>query len=204
MKPCTMELGGHSPVIVCEDADVDNAADLMASSKFRNAGQVCISPTRFYVHERAYDRFVSRFLDKVSNLKVGPGLEPETSMGPLAHKRRVPAIAEFVADADARGATVLAGGHSMGERGNFFAPTVIDEPPDDSRLMTQEPFGPIAAIKRFTSLDDAIERANAPPPRRADFPTGPGSARGSPRRDASRCARSRRGCPSCTRRIALP
>src|SRR5436189_264393 len=101
MKPCTMELGGHSPVIVMDDADVEGAADMMAASKFRNAGQVCVSPTRFYVQEKAYDRFVSRFLEKVKKLKVGPGLEPDTKMGPLAHRRRVPAIAGFVEDADA-------------------------------------------------------------------------------------------------------
>jgi succinate-semialdehyde dehydrogenase/glutarate-semialdehyde dehydrogenase len=163
MKPATMELGGHSPVIVCDDADVEAAADLMAGSKFRNAGQVCVSPTRFYVQEKAYERFVARLLDKVSKLKVGPGLEADTRMGPLAHKRRVPAIAGFVDDARARGATILAGGGRMGEKGNFFAPTVIDEPPDDSRLMTEEPFGPIMGIKRFSSLDDAIARANSLP-----------------------------------------
>jgi len=163
MKPATMELGGHSPVIVMDDADVDSAADIMASSKFRNAGQVCVSPTRFYVQEKAYDRFVARFLDKVSKLKVGPGLEPETKMGPLAHKRRVPAIAGFVEDADARGAKILAGGHKMGERGNFFEPTVVADAPDDSKLMTQEPFGPIMGLKRFKTLDEAIERANSLP-----------------------------------------
>jgi succinate-semialdehyde dehydrogenase/glutarate-semialdehyde dehydrogenase len=163
MKPCTMELGGHSPVIVCEDADVESAADIMASAKFRNAGQVCVSPTRFYVQEKVYDRFVSRFLEKVSKLKVGPGLEPESKMGPLAHQRRVPAVAGFVEDADARGAKILAGGHKLGDRGNFFEPTVIEEAPDDSKLMTQEPFGPILGLKRFKQLDDAIERANSLP-----------------------------------------
>ncbi len=163
MKPATMELGGHSPVIVMDDADVDSAADIMAGSKFRNAGQVCVSPTRFYVQEKAYDRFVARFLDKVSKLKVGPGLEPTTKMGPLAHKRRVPAIAGFVEDADARGAKILAGGHKMGERGNFFEPTVVADAPDDSKLMTQEPFGPIMGLKRFKTLDEAITRANSLP-----------------------------------------
>lgn len=163
MKPCTMELGGHSPVIVCEDADVESAADIMASAKFRNAGQVCISPTRFYVQEKVYDRFVQRFLDKVSKLKVGPGLEEGTKMGPLAHERRVPAIAGFVEDADARGAKILAGGNKLGGKGNFFEPTVVEEAPDDSKLMTQEPFGPILGLKRFKQLDDAIERANSLP-----------------------------------------
>jgi len=163
MKPCTMELGGHSPVIVCDDADVDAAADIMASSKFRNAGQVCVSPTRFYVQEKAYDRFVSRFLEKVSKLKVGPGIEADTKMGPLAHKRRMPAIAGFVDDAGERGAKILAGGHRMGERGNFFEPTVVADPPDDSKLMTQEPFGPILGVKPFKTLDEAIDRANSLP-----------------------------------------
>jgi succinate-semialdehyde dehydrogenase/glutarate-semialdehyde dehydrogenase len=163
MKPCTMELGGHSPVIVCDDADVEAAADIMAGSKFRNAGQVCISPTRFYVQDKAYDKFVSRFMEKVKALKVGPGLEPDSKMGPLAHKRRVPAIAGFVEDADARGAKILAGGKAKGDKGNFFEPTVVEEPPDDSKLMTQEPFGPIMGIKRFKSLDDALERANSLP-----------------------------------------
>ena len=163
MKPCTMELGGHSPVIVMDDADVEAAADIMATQKFRNAGQVCVSPTRFYVQEKAYDKFVARFLDKVKNLKVGPGAEPETKMGPLAHKRRVPAIASFVDDANQRGAKILAGGHKMGERGNFFEPTVVAEAPDDSKLMTQEPFGPILGVKPFKTLDEAIQRANSLP-----------------------------------------
>ena len=163
MKPATMELGGHSPVIVCDDADVEAAADIMAGSKFRNAGQVCVSPTRFYVQEKAYDKFVARFLDKVKGLKVGPGNEPDTKMGPLAHKRRVPAMAGFVEDADARGARILTGGHKLGDRGSFFEPTVVDEPPDDSKLMTQEPFGPIMGLKRFKTLDEAIERANSLP-----------------------------------------
>jgi succinate-semialdehyde dehydrogenase/glutarate-semialdehyde dehydrogenase len=159
MKPATMELGGHSPVIVCDDADVEAAADIMAGSKFRNAGQVCVSPTRFYVQEKAYDKFVARFLDKVKGLKVGPGSEPDTKMGPLAFKRRVPAIASFVEDADARGAKILAGGHKLGDKGSFFEPTVVDEPPDDSKLMTQEPFGPIMGVKRFKTLDEAITRS---------------------------------------------
>jgi len=163
MKPCTMELGGHSPVIVCDDADVDAAADIMASSKFRNAGQVCVSPTRFYVQEKAYDRFVARFLDRISKMKVGPGLEADTKMGPLAHKRRVPALAGFVEDANERGAKIVAGGHKVGERGNFFEPTVVADPPDDSKLMTQEPFGPILGVKPFKTLDEAIERANSLP-----------------------------------------
>jgi succinate-semialdehyde dehydrogenase/glutarate-semialdehyde dehydrogenase len=163
MKPATMELGGHSPVIVMDDADVEGAADLMAGAKFRNAGQVCVSPTRFYVQEKAYDKFVARFLDKVKGLKVGPGVDADTKMGPLAHKRRVPAIAGFVDDANARGAKILAGGNTLGSKGSFFEPTVVAEAPDDSRLMTEEPFGPIMGLKRFKTLDEAIERANSLP-----------------------------------------
>jgi succinate-semialdehyde dehydrogenase/glutarate-semialdehyde dehydrogenase len=163
MKPATMELGGHSPVIVCDDADVEAAADIMAGSKFRNAGQVCVSPTRFYVQEKAYDKFVARFLEKVSKLKVGPGLEADTKMGPLAMKRRVPAIAGFVEDADARGAKILAGGHKIGDKGSFFEPTVVADAPDDSKLMTQEPFGPIMGLKKFKELDEAITKANSLP-----------------------------------------
>jgi succinate-semialdehyde dehydrogenase/glutarate-semialdehyde dehydrogenase len=163
MKPCTMELGGHSPVIVMDDADVEGAADLMAGAKYRNAGQVCVSPTRFYVQDKAYDKFVSRFLDKVKTLKVGPGMDADTKMGPLAHKRRVPAIASFVEDADARGAKILAGGHKMGDKGNFFEPTVVAEAPDNSKLMTEEPFGPIMGVTPFKTLDEAITRANSLP-----------------------------------------
>jgi succinate-semialdehyde dehydrogenase/glutarate-semialdehyde dehydrogenase len=163
MKPATMELGGHSPVIVCDDADVEAAADIMAGSKFRNAGQVCVSPTRFYVQDKAYDKFVARFLDKVKKLKVGPGLEADTKMGPLAMKRRVPALASFVDDANSRGAKILAGGNTIGDKGSFFEPTVVEEAPDDSKLMTQEPFGPIMGLKRFTDLDDAIAKANSLP-----------------------------------------
>jgi len=163
MKRCTMELGGHAPAIVFEDADVERAADMLAPYKFRNAGQVCISPTRFYVHERAYDRFVARFLDKVKEIKVGSGLAPETKMGPLAHQRRVPAVAGFVEDADRRGAKVLAGGGPIDGPGNFFPPTVLADLPDDSRLMTEEPFGPVAGMVRFRTFEEVLKRANSLP-----------------------------------------
>ncbi len=167
MKRCTMELGGHAPVIVCDDADVEAAADMLVPFKFRNAGQVCISPTRFYVQEGAYDKFVARFLAKTQKVKVGDGLAPDTRMGPLAQARRVAAIAGFIDDAHQRGATVLAGGAPLGEalagKGNFFAPTVIADLPDDSKLMTEEPFGPIAGIARFKTLDEVLQRANSLP-----------------------------------------
>ncbi len=163
MKRCTMELGGHAPVIVCDDADVEAAADMLVPFKFRNAGQVCISPTRFYVQEGAYDKFVARFLAKLEKVKVGDGLLKDTRMGPLAQARRVAAIAGFIDDAHQRGATILAGGKALGGEGNFFAPTVVADLPEDSRLMTEEPFGPIAGIVRFKTVEEALQRANSLP-----------------------------------------
>jgi succinate-semialdehyde dehydrogenase/glutarate-semialdehyde dehydrogenase len=163
MKRSTMELGGHAPVIVCDDADIDAAVRLLVPFKFRNAGQVCISPTRFYVQEGAYERFVAGFVARTQALKVGDGLAPETRMGPLAQRRRVGAIAGFIDDAQTRGATVLAGGAPLPGAGNFYAPTVITDLPEDSRLMTEEPFGPVAGIVRFRSLDEALQRANRLP-----------------------------------------
>jgi acyl-CoA reductase-like NAD-dependent aldehyde dehydrogenase len=163
MKRCTMELGGHAPVIVCDDAEVDIAADLMVSFKFRNAGQVCISPTRFYVQEGAYERFVARFLAKLSKVKVGDGLASDTRMGPLAQSRRVAAVASFIDDARERGATILAGGGALEGAGNFFAPTLIADLPEDSRLMTEEPFGPVAGLVRFKTVDEVLRRANSLP-----------------------------------------
>ena len=163
MKRCTMEPGGHAPVIVCDDADVEKAADMLAPFKFRNAGQVCISPTRFYVQEAAYDKFVARFLSKVEAIKVGAGSDPANRMGPLAQQRRVAQFAGFIDDAHQRGATILAGGKTLGETGNFYAPTVVADLPDDSRLMTEEPFGPVAGMIRFKTVEDAITRANSLP-----------------------------------------
>ena len=163
MKRCTMELGGHSPAIVFADAEVDRAADMLAGMKFRNAGQVCVSPSRLFVDEKVYDRFVGRFLDATKKIKIGSGLEADTKMGPLAHKRRVPAIAGFVDDADQRGGKIMAGGSRVGEQGNFFAPTVVTDLPDDSKLMTSEPFGPIVPIVRFSSFDEVVSRANSLP-----------------------------------------
>ena len=163
MKRCTMELGGHAPVIVCDDADIDVASSLLVAFKFRNAGQVCVSPTRFYVQEGAYEKFVAAFLTKTAALKVGDGLNADTRMGPLAQARRVAAVASFVEDARQQGATVLAGGMGLGGEGNFFAPTVIADLPDSSRLMTEEPFGPVAGMVRFKDLDEVIRRANSLP-----------------------------------------
>jgi succinate-semialdehyde dehydrogenase/glutarate-semialdehyde dehydrogenase len=163
MKRCTMELGGHSPAIVFDDADVDRAAELLANMKYRNAGQVCVSPSRMYVHDQAYDRFVERFAQVAASIKVGSGLDKDTKMGPLAHQRRLPTMQSFMDDADQRGGKVLVGGSKIEGAGNFFAPTVITDLPDDSKLMTQEPFGPIAPIVRFSGFDDVVRRANSLP-----------------------------------------
>jgi succinate-semialdehyde dehydrogenase/glutarate-semialdehyde dehydrogenase len=163
MKRSTMELGGHAPVIVCDDADIDAATSLLVPYKFRNAGQVCISPTRFYVQDGAYDRFVSAFVEKTRTLRVGDGLAQGTQMGPLAQQRRVGAVQGFVDDARERGASVLAGGAPIPGVGNFFPPTVIADLPEDARLMTEEPFGPVAGIARFKTLDEALRRANSLP-----------------------------------------
>lgn len=166
MKRVTMELGGHSPVIVFDDADLDKAAVQLAAFKTRNAGQVCISPTRFYVQEGVYEAFAERFVEAIQKVQVGDGLEQATQMGPLAHDRRVDAMQAFVADSYERGGKILTGGErlSVGNgKGNFFAPTVIAGLPDDARLMTEEPFGPIAPLARFSDVDDVIRRANSLP-----------------------------------------
>jgi succinate-semialdehyde dehydrogenase / glutarate-semialdehyde dehydrogenase len=163
MKRTTMELGGHSPVIVFGDADPEKSAEIAAAGKFRNAGQVCISPTRFYVQENNYDRFVKRFAEFAGNLKLGDGLADGTTMGPLANPRRLDAMEGFVADAKKRGAEIQTGGARPGNQGFFFAPTVITDMPDDCRVMTEEPFGPLAPIARFKTFDEVVARANALP-----------------------------------------
>src|SRR5690606_3679381 len=154
MKRVTMELGGHSPVIVFDDADIDQAADLLARSKIRNAGQVCISPTRFYVQEGVYQQFAKKFTDALAAIKVGDGLETGIDMGPLAHERRVQAMNDFVQDAQQRGGQVRLGGTVSPQAGNFFPPTVVTDLPDDARLMTEEPFGPIAPLTPFKTTEE--------------------------------------------------
>lgn len=163
MKRATMELGGHSPVLVFGDADPEKSAEMIAASKYRNAGQVCVSPTRFYVQEPVYDRFVKRFTDYAKAIKLGDGLEKDTTMGPLANPRRLDAMEAIVNDAKARGGKVMAGGKRHGNQGFFFEPTVITDLPDDSKLMTEEPFGPIAPIVPFKTFDEVVERANSLP-----------------------------------------
>ncbi len=163
MKRITMELGGHSPAIVCEDADIDRAVALLSAAKFRNAGQVCTSPTRFLVHESAYERFVAGFVQVAKGLKVGDGMDKDTQMGPLANDRRVQAMEMFVSDAVSKGAKIQAGGKRIGNKGNFFEPTVMTEVPLDARIMNEEPFGPVVPILPFRDLDAALIEANRLP-----------------------------------------
>lgn len=163
MKPCIMELGGHAPVIVCEDVDPTATAAVSAATKSRNAGQVCVSPTRFYVHHALYERFTESFAEKAKALKIGSGLDPATQMGPLANHRRLDAMESMVLDATSKGARLVTGGRRIGERGYFFPLTVLADVPDDAIAMRQEPFGPLALINPVRNLDEAIEKANALP-----------------------------------------
>lgn len=163
MKRATMELGGHAPVIVFDDADVDVATRILSASKIRNAGQVCISPTRFLVQEPVYDQFVDKFVSAIKSVKVGDGLEQGTQMGPMANTRRITAMESFIGDAVKHGAEVRTGGNRIGNKGNFFEPTVLTNVPKDARIMNEEPFGPVAVIAPFHSFDDAIEEANRLP-----------------------------------------
>ncbi len=163
MKRSTMELGGHSPVVVFDDSDPDKVADFIGAFKFRNAGQVCISPTRFYVQEGAYKRFVARFTEYANAINLGDGLAQGVTMGPLANPRRLEAMDAFVGDARARGAKIATGGRRRGNQGYFYEPTVITDVPDDAQVMTQEPFGPLAPIVTFKTFDEVVERANSLP-----------------------------------------
>jgi succinate-semialdehyde dehydrogenase/glutarate-semialdehyde dehydrogenase len=163
MKRVTMELGGHAPVIVFDDADVDVASKLLAGAKYRNAGQVCISPTRLLVQERVYERFVDGFVKHTQAVKVGEGLAKDTTMGPLANPRRIDAMQTLIGDAQKRGAKVHTGGNRIGNKGNFFEPTVITDVPKDARVMNEEPFGPLAVISPFGSFDEAVSEANRLP-----------------------------------------
>src|SRR3954452_18527103 len=160
MKRVTMELGGHAPVIVCEDADIGLAVKAAGAAKFRNAGQVCISPTRFLVHESVKQEFAQALAKYAQGLKVGDGLAEGTQMGPLANPRRVTAMAEIHQDAVGKGAQVLTGGKRIGDAGNFWEPTVLLDVPLKARVFNDEPFGPVAGIRGFTNLEEAIKEAN--------------------------------------------
>lgn len=163
MKPTTMELGGHAPVIVFEDADIDKAARMAAAAKFRNAGQICIAPTRFYVHDAVHDTFASAFAGHATALKIGPGLEAGTGMGPLANARRLAAMEQFIGDAVGHGAGVAAGGEGLVGAGNFWRPTLLTDVPDSARIMNEEPFGPVAVTQRFSDFDEVVRQANRLP-----------------------------------------
>jgi len=163
MKRVTMELGGHAPVIVAEDADIELAVKAAGAAKFRNAGQVCIAPTRFLVHESIRGDFIAALAGYAQGLKVGDGLAEGTQMGPLANPRRISAMTEVMQDAVKQGATVATGGARIGDAGNFFAPTVLVDVPLDAKVFNDEPFGPVAAVRSFNTLQEAIAEANRLP-----------------------------------------
>lgn len=163
MKRVTMELGGHGPALIFDDADVDAAATALAAVKFRNAGQVCVAPTRFIVQEAVHDRFVEAFAAAAAQLRLGNGSDPSTTMGPLANARRLAAMEDLVADAVARGARLRTGGKRWGNRGNFFLPTVLTEMAPGMRAMEEEPFGPLALVVRFRETAQALAEANRLP-----------------------------------------
>lgn len=163
MKISTMELGGHAPVLIFADADIEAVAKALVGNKFRNAGQSCISPSRFLIEESAYQPFVTAFVEAASKLKVGNGLEPATQMGPLANPRRLKAVGDLVQDAVAQGAELLLGGKRVGDKGNFFAPTVLGKVPLKARIMNEEPFGPVVPMRSFKTLAEALVEANRLP-----------------------------------------
>lgn len=163
MKRITMELGGHSPAIICDDADIESATKALVMAKYRNAGQICVAPTRFLVQRRIYGDFVESFVRRVKSIKIGDGLETDTTMGPLANRRRVDAIERLVADAVAEGGKVETGGRRIGNKGYFFEPTVVTGVTADMAAMNEEPFGPLALIQPFEGLDEAIAEANRLP-----------------------------------------
>jgi succinate-semialdehyde dehydrogenase / glutarate-semialdehyde dehydrogenase len=163
MKRATMELGGHAPVIVCEDADIALAVKTASAAKFRNAGQVCISPTRFLVHKSIANDFAQAFADHAKGLKIGDGLTEGTQMGPLANPRRIDAMSAFTEDAVKKGAKLLTGGQRIGNTGNFWQPTILTDVPREAKVFNDEPFGPMAAIRPFETLEEAIREANRLP-----------------------------------------
>jgi len=163
MTRVLMELGGHAPVLVCEDTDVTAAALSGAIRKYRNSGQVCTSPTRFFVHESIFDPFLDTFVKRAAATTVGNGVDAGIEMGPVANDRRIQALGELVEDARNKGAEVRTGGSRKGNVGYFFEPTVLANVPDDARVMQEEPFGPVAIINPVASIDEAIAKANAVP-----------------------------------------
>ena len=163
MKRVTMELGGHAPAMVFDDADVELAAKTLAAAKFRNAGQVCVSPTRFLVQEKVYDQFVTAFTGHAKALKVGDGLAEGTQMGPMANERRVPQMEAMLADAVGHGAEIVTGGNRIGNKGYFFEPTVVTGATAEMKAMNEEPFGPVALMRPFKDFSDVVTEANRLP-----------------------------------------
>jgi succinate-semialdehyde dehydrogenase/glutarate-semialdehyde dehydrogenase len=163
MKRATMELGGHAPVMIFDDANIEKAVEIMAMSKFRNAGQVCVAPTRFLVQEGVASQFLDGFVKAAEAVKVGNGLEDGVTMGPLANERRIPAMEALIQDAVSHGAELKTGGKRIGNKGNFFEPTVLANVPTSAKIMNEEPFGPVAIVNTFKSFDDAISEANRLP-----------------------------------------
>lgn len=163
MQRTTMELGGHAPVLIFDDCDMDKALDLLAMQKYRNAGQVCVSPTRFYVQSGIYEKFAAEFTKRAEKVSVGDGFGDNIDMGPLANPRRPEAMERLISDAKAKGATVRLGGEAMDDDGYFYKPTVLTDVPIQADIMNHEPFGPVAAMRAFDTLDEAIEQANRLP-----------------------------------------
>jgi succinate-semialdehyde dehydrogenase/glutarate-semialdehyde dehydrogenase len=163
MKPANLELGGHSPLIVCDDVDAVAAGRLTASARYRNAGQICTAPTRLMVQEKLYQPFVDAFIARTKEMRVGDGAAAGTDMGPMANPRRITAMETFMTDALKRGAKLRLGGNRIGNQGFFFEPSVLTDVPSDALLMNEEPFGPIALIAPFERLEDAIAQANSLP-----------------------------------------
>jgi len=178
LTPCTLELGGHAPAIITADADIETAAKTLAGFKTRNAGQVCIAPSRFFIERPAYKAFIETFQAAFESQVIGAGSDAATTMGPMANARRIEAMEGFVADAVGRGATVATGGNRFGNQGFFFAPTILENVPADAQIMTDEPFGPVAPLQPFDDLDAVIETANSLPYGLAAYAfTGSGTTR---------------------------
>jgi succinate-semialdehyde dehydrogenase/glutarate-semialdehyde dehydrogenase len=163
MKLSTMELGGHAPAIVFNDADLAAALDVLTTQKFRNAGQVCVAPTRFLIQDELYEKFVDGYVQLAKKVQLGNGLETSTSMGPLAHDRRLAAVEELVQDAVDLGAKIHCGGQRPKNVGYFYPPTVLTGVPKSARMMNEEPFGPVIPISSFTTVDEVLEEANRLP-----------------------------------------
>ena len=196
MKPGIMELGGHAPVIMCDDMDPISSAGTSAIAKSRNAGQVCGSPTCFFVEDAIYDRFADAFAEKAATIRVGNGLDPDNQMGPLANDRRLAAMETLVADAKAKGARITAGGSRIGNRGYFFPLTVLADVPDDARAMREEPFRSLALLSRVRDREGEFGAAWPGRLRLHEFGAqrGPASRRSRQGRGAVQQLTGRRGC----------